>query len=103
MSHLALELLHPLDLWPFVVIQDACAMQKQVAGIFKQPGRAVGFCLLELDEPLALVLVPVTADDFGVERHVFPQTPDFADLVQVLPDIRCIGEEPWPVGLSCSQ
>ena len=87
MSDLALELLHTLDLRPLEVVQNARTMEKQIASVFKQPGRSICFCFLELDKPFALVLFPVATDDFGVERHVFPQAPDIAHFVQVFPDV----------------
>lgn len=102
-SDLALELLHTLNFRPLEVVQNARTMQKHVTSIFKQPRRTVGFRFLELDEPFSLVLVPVTANNFGSEGHKFPKAPDVANLVQVLPNVWCVGEEAWPVGLSCSQ
>ena len=55
------------------------------------------FGFFQFDQPLAGVLLPVGADDFGVELHVLAETPYFADLVEVLPDVRAVAEEAWPV------
>lgn len=88
-QYLALEFLDASDIGPFVVVENSCAVEQDMATIFKEarrPGGGIG--LFELDQPLASLLLPVASNHFGVERHVFAQTPDFADFVQVFPDVR---------------
>lgn len=80
-SDLALEFLHALNHWPLEVVQNTRTVQEQIAGVFEQPCRTVRLCLLKLDKPFALILVPITTNDFRFEGHIFPQAPDIAHLV----------------------
>ena len=70
-TYLSLEILHTLNLRPLEIIQDSGAMQQEMTSLLEQPRRAITFRLLELDEPFTAVLLPIAADDFGVERHEF--------------------------------
>ncbi len=54
----------------------------------------------QLNLPFTLILLPPTSYNFGVEGHILPQVERVAHFVQVLPDIRGIGKEARPIGLS---
>ena len=58
-----------------------------MTSLIEESGCAVCLGLFELDKPFASILLPICSNDFGAEVHVFPEAPDFADLVQILPDI----------------
>ncbi len=70
-----------------------------MASIIEKSCCAIWFGLLEFYKPFASFLLPVRSDNFCAEMHVFTEAPDFANLVEVLPDIRRVAEEPWPVGI----
>lgn len=97
----ALEFLHSFDVRPLVVIQNPSTVQEDMASLFEEADcRAIRWvCLLELDKPFASLLLPVTANDFRVESHVFPETPYFAHLIQIFPDVWAVREKAWPIGL----
>ena len=99
----ALELLHALDVRPLEVIQDPRAVEKDVASLFELADRRARcrICLLQLHQPFARLLLPVAADNLGVEGHVFAEPPDIAHFIQVLPDVWAVREEARPVGLDC--
>lgn len=100
----ALELLHALDIGPFEVVQDARSVKKDMASLLEEACATIlRVRLLEFDKPFAGLLLPVTSNDFGVEGHVFSQTPDFAHLVEVFPDVRGVRKETGPVGLKCER
>lgn len=67
-----------------------------MAAVVEEPALSA-FGLFELDEPLALFLLPVGAYHLGIEVHVLPQTPDLTDFVQVLPNVGAVAEEARPV------
>lgn len=96
----ALELLHALDIGPFEVVQDTRSVKEDMASLLKEACTAIlRVRLLEFDKPFPGVLLPVTSNDFGVEGHVFSQTPYFAHLVEVFPDVRGVRKKTGPVGL----
>lgn len=98
---LALELLHSFNIRPLEIIQDASAVEEDVASLFELADRRAGrrVCLPEFDQPFSSLLLPVAADHLGVEGHVFSETPYLTHLVQVLPDVWAVGEEARPIGL----
>ena len=79
------------------VIQDPSTIQQQVAMVLKLPRLLAGHLLSQLYRPLALVFLPVTANDFSIEGHVFLQLERAAHLVEILPDIRRVGKVPRPI------
>lgn len=95
----ALEFLHALNIGPLEVVQNACPMKKHVTSVLEQPRGSVGIGLLQLDEPLASLLLPVTSDHFGFEVHVLAESEYLANFVEVLPDVGRIGKESRPFGL----
>lgn len=99
---LTLELLHPFNVRPLEVVQNAGAVEEDVTSLLEDAdgGAVGGIGLLEFDEPFASLLLPVTSNDFRVEGHVFPETPHIAHLVQIFPDVGAVGEEAWPIRLS---
>ena len=92
-TYLPLERFHALDLGPLEVVQNSCTMQQHVASFFEEPTCAIGLGLFQLHEPFSCLLLPVAAHHLSVEGHVFPQTPNVADLVEVFVDVRCIGAD----------
>ena len=100
--YFALESFNALYFWPFIVVEDASPIKKHMASFFEFFDVAIVLLLFDFDQPLARVILPICASNFTVEVHVFAQTPDFADLVEVFPDIGRVGEEPRPVRLMSS-
>lgn len=70
-----------------------------MASIFVLALASVRISLLELHEPLSRLLLPITANDLSRKGHIFAESPDLANLIQILPDIGCIRKESWPIGL----
>jgi hypothetical protein len=97
--YLSFESIHAFNLWPFEIIQDPRAMKQHMTAILKQSSRPITLRLLEFNQPFTTVLLPVASDDFGAEVHVFPQSPDLTDFVEVFPDVGGVGEEARPFRL----
>jgi len=94
----ALELVFQAgDVGPLVVVQQARAVQEQVAVVFEFPRFLAWFFLTDLDLPLPFLLLPVAAHDLGVEVHVFAEAECFDYLLEVREDVRGLGEELGPV------
>ena len=87
-SYFAFEFLHPFNVRPFEVIEDTGAMEEHVASVIEESRCAIWLGLLELDQPFTSILLPIRPNDFRAEVHVFSKAPDFADLIQVLPNVR---------------
>ena len=49
MTNLSLELVHALDLWPFIIAENTCAMKQYMTAVFEMAYRSVRRCLLDLD------------------------------------------------------
>lgn len=95
-AHLSLERFHAFNIRPLEIVEDASAVEENMASLVKEPCLPT-FGLLELDQPLALLLLPVCAHHLCIKGHVLPESPDLAYLVQILPDIGAVAEEAWPV------
>lgn len=63
-------------------------MQEQVVLLLELFRLRTGLCLSELHCPLTSFLVPVAADHFCVESHVFPKVESLANFVEVFEDFR---------------
>lgn len=72
-------------------------MQKEMARILKLSGFLTWCSLSQLHSPLAIVIVPVSSNDFCIEDHVLPKIKGVTDFVQVFPDIWRVGKESRPV------
>jgi hypothetical protein len=72
-------------------------MKQQVALLLKFPRRCPRFMLSKLHCPLSRVIIPIAPDDFGIECHVLSKIEDFADFIQVFPDLGRMTRIPWPV------
>ena len=86
-AYSAFELLHALNLGPLEIVKDSCPVKEQMTSFVEQSGGAISLGLFELDKPFTCVLLPVCANNFGVECHVFSKTPHFTHLVKVLPNV----------------
>jgi hypothetical protein len=70
-TYLALEVEQTRYLGPLPVIQHTTPVQEQVAAVFDFDHGAVASRLLHLHEPLAFLVLPITAHDLCIEDHVF--------------------------------
>jgi hypothetical protein len=60
-------------------------------------------CLLsQLYFPLALVFLPIAANNLSVEGHVFPQVECVANLIEILPDVRRVRKVSRPIRVLAS-
>jgi hypothetical protein len=63
----------------------------------KLPWLLARHLLSQLYFPLALVFLPIAANNFSVEGHVFPQVESVANLIEILPDVRRVRKISWPI------
>lgn len=88
MNNSAVELGEAFDLGPLIVVEDARAVQENMAAVLNDLRLAsLSVCLADFDEPFTSLLLPVAPDDFSGEDHVLTQLPHLAYGVEVLPDI----------------
>jgi hypothetical protein len=65
--------------------------------VLKLPRLLARHLLSQLYCPLALVFLPIAPNNFSVESHVFPQAESVANLIEILPDIRCVRKVSRPI------
>jgi hypothetical protein len=70
--YFSFKLVHPLNLRPLEIIQDPRAMKQHMTSILEQSCRSICLRLLELDKPLASILLPVAPNHFRAEVHILP-------------------------------
>ena len=85
------------DVGPLVLVQQARAVQEEIAVIFELARFLARFLFDDLDQPLAFFFLPVGSDDFGVEVHVLAEIKGLDDFLEVREDVWGLGEEFRPV------
>ena len=83
---LPLELVQSFNIRPFEIIEDPRSVEQQIAFLLKLYGDRSRIALPKSDGPLTGLFVPITANDFGVECHIFAKVEGLTHFVQILPN-----------------